>query len=394
VRARQRLGGLRRKDYEPPRKPDVLTRPLVVAFDDRNKARDVGDAAAYGHDETMRGERGELHIDRMIDAQAARAIADQRYSYGRPKEAAEQARQDAIEQQRDAGREIAELAKRDAEKAAEEAALGERHGPGTVGYCLLRLVLFLVTLPVDYGAAQGLPLPPGLQALLAVLLGAAIVGAADYAAKKIEDLRQAYHRRTEDPFGYRQDQVLLVAAIALPIAFIGGTTIWRGETFAAEAEMSAGAFDAGAANLALALIALLTFGLGVLAGLAYRRIKPLRAIRRQRRRIKAEQQTWQAACDKAERLQRQAEVTRDYLNQRESKTLEAIRRWAEERKARVAHNAAKQRLKVLRREGRRGAGGTDGPAAVRPMAPGPAGSPGSESADLDNASAERTNGRR
>ncbi|HEY4895948.1 MAG TPA: hypothetical protein VII01_07640, partial [Solirubrobacteraceae bacterium] len=214
---------LKGKQFEPPRKPDLLTHPAVVAFTDRRYGTQKGKADAGGY--SMADADGVPHSERLIDAQAERAIEDQRHGFRHPKENADKVRQDAVEQQADAIRELGVLDERDAELKAEEAALGRRHGPSRIGYTLILVVLFCLTLPIDYAAAMWTPLPPLGQWMLAFLIGGVTVLCAHQAAKEVEALQEAHRAREGDPFAYHKEQIALGFAFSVPLAVIVGTTI-------------------------------------------------------------------------------------------------------------------------------------------------------------------------
>jgi hypothetical protein len=280
------------------------------------------------------------HAERMIDAQAARATEDQRHGFRYPIENAEKVRQDTIEEYADAGREVEALGERDGELAEVEAGLGGRHGPGGFAYGLVLAVLFCLTLPIDFGVAAWMPLPPLGQWMLAIFIGAGMVLGAHQGAKKVEDLEEAYRGREADPFAYRKNQTALVASLVVPLAVIVGTTVWRGQVFAAAAQETGGPIHSGVVTVALGLLALLAFVVAVLAGMGYRRMQPLREVQKQRGQLAAERKRWQAVMDRAERTQRQAEVTLAFLEERETHVIGAIAHWAEERKARLRQRAA------------------------------------------------------
>lgn len=339
MRDRRESGSrFRGKAFEQPRMPDFLTRSLVVAFNDRRYGGQKGKADAVGHG--MADAEGVPHAERLIDAQAARAIEDQHHSFRYPSENAEKVRQDAVEEHGDSAREVETLSARDGELAEEEAALGRRHGPGWLAYGSVLAALFCLTLPIDYGAAMWTPLPPLGQWTLAIFIGVVMVLCAHQAAMKVEDLEEAHGRREQDPFGYRKNQGALACALAVPLAVIVGTTIWRGAVFASDAQLTGGPVHSGVANLALGLLALLAFVVAVLAGMGYRRAQPLREIRRERSAIAGQRASWQAVMDRAERTERQAEITLAYLEEREEHVIQAIGHWARERKARLRQRAA------------------------------------------------------
>lgn len=335
VSRRERLKG---RAFEPPRRPDILTRSLVVAFNDRRYGAQKGKADAAGHG--MADVEGVPHAERLIDAQAARAAEDQRHGFRYPVENAEKVRQDTIEEYADAGREVAGLCERDAELAEQEKALGRRHGPGAVAYGLVLVALFCLTLPIDYGAAMWMPVPPLGQWMLTVFIGVAMVMGAHQAAKKVEEMHEAHARREKDPFGYRKDQAALAGALAVSLGTIIGTTVWRGAVLASDAQITGGPVHSTVANLALGMLALLAFAVALLAGMGYRRMQPLCDVRGQRAKVARERKRWQAVMDRAERTQRRAEVTLAFLEEREAHVIEAIGHWARERKARLRHRAS------------------------------------------------------
>jgi hypothetical protein len=348
------------REYEPPRRPDILTRFVVVAFNDRRYGDQKGRADAKGHG--MADAQGIPHAERLIDAQADRAMEDQRHGFRYPVENAEKVRQDAIEEHSDAVREVGKLSTKDEDLAAEEAALGRRHGPGRVGYGLILAALFCLTLPIDYGAAMWTPLPPLGQWMVAIFIGVVTVLCAHQEAKKIEDLEETHATREENQFPYRKDQIAVVSAMVVPLAVIVGTTIWRGQVFASDAEATGGPIHSGAANLALGLLALLAFVVAVIAGMGFRRMQPLREIQLERKRLAKEHSAWQTVMDQAERRQRQAEVTLAFLEKREEHVVQAIGHWARERKARLRQRAAWVSMRQLGKDAK-----TNPPTAVLRM---------------------------
>ncbi len=126
----------------------------------------------------------------------------------------------------------------------------------------------------------------------------------------------------------------------MPLAVVVGTTIWRGQVFASDAQATGGPVHSGAANVALGLLALLAIVVAVIAGMSFRRMQPLREVQGERKTLAKECSTWQAVMDQAERRQRQAEVTLAFLEEREEHVIEAIGHWARERKARLSQRAA------------------------------------------------------
>ncbi len=254
--------------FQPPRKPDFLTRALVVAFNDRRFGSQNGLADAAGRG--MADAEGIPHAERLIDAQAERAASDQRHGFRLPKENAEKVKQDAIEEHADAGREVQKLDAADVELAEAEAALGRRHGPGPLAYSLILGALFCLTLPIDYGVAVWMPLPPVGQWMLTIFIGVVMVLCAHQAAKKIEDLEESHTTREAEPFGYRKDQLTLIASLGVATFVLVGTTIWRGQIFASDAQATGGPIHSGIATLALGALATLAFVVAVIAGMSYR----------------------------------------------------------------------------------------------------------------------------
>ena len=313
---------------------------------------------------------GRLFAEKEIDEQADRAIADQQHGFREPVERATTLLHDKREEEQDALREIAELEEQDGDLQEREQELGERHGPGPFGYAALLITCFLMLLPADLAAAQGLPIAPAMQTMLAILAGAIQTWAAHYAGRKLEDLHEAHGRRDDDPFQYKQEQILLGAAIAIPIATIIGFALWRANTFATDARITGGLAQGGMANIALAFLALVGFTVAVIASLAHRRMQPLRQVRKERGKNFAKRKQWQRVADEAQRIQAMAQVTLDYLAEREAAVVEAIHHWAEERKNRVRHLALNKERKI---RAKRGWLDNDGPgeAAAVPARPGP-----------------------
>ena len=315
---------------------------------------DRGDAGQLGrgqaNDFGMSDTNGVLHVDGKIAADVAGLVADQEHQYAKPIEAAEGVARDAREQEDDAKRELAALQEEDERLAEIQVELGDRHGPGPIGYAFVLVTVFLLNLPVDVGAAQLLPLPPAMRTLLAVLLGAGTTWMAHYAARKIEDLRQAHGKKDDDPFTYAQERALLVTALVVPILVIIGTTVWRGQAFAAAEEATGGLVQGGAANVAFAAIALLAFAVAVIAGLAHRRMLPVRKVRRDRAANAAKRKVQQDICDKAERLQRQGEITIKFLEERLDRRLERVAQWGAKRKATIRQRAATVEMKTSLRK--------------------------------------------
>jgi len=280
--------------FQPPRKPDFLTRALVVAFNDRRFGSQKGFADAVGHG--MADAEGVPHAERLIDAQGERAASDQRHGFQLPKENAEKVKQDAIEEHADAGREVQKLNAADVELVEAEAALGRRHGPGSLAYGLILAALFCLTLPIDYGVAAWMPLPPIGQWMLTIFVGVVMVLCAHQAAKKIEDLQESHAERDAEPFAYRKDQAALGAALGVAGFVLVGTTIWRGQIFGSEAQATGGPIHSDIATVALGALATLAFVVAVLAGMSYRRMTPLRAICRQRSQLDAERKRGTSAA--------------------------------------------------------------------------------------------------
>jgi hypothetical protein len=334
----QRLVGRR---YRPPRRSHLLTKPFLL---DRGSANQLGKGRA--NELEMVDKEGRLFVERQIDERVERAITDQQHGYARAIAAAEQVRHDAIEQREDCERETRELEDHDEQELRpREQSLGDRRGPTRLGYGLLLLCTFLMLLPADIGAAQLLPLAPAMQLLLGVLLGAAMTWAAHGAAKKLDDLREAHRNRAEDAFGYAIERVQVIAAIAIPILVIIGTAIMRGQVFTAAERATGGLVQGDAANVAIAFVALLGFATAMMAGHAFHRVKPLREVRQLRAANLAQRKLFQHQVDDAQRVERQAEVTIAYLNERQQQMVDGLRHWGAERKARINQRAATVELK-------------------------------------------------
>jgi hypothetical protein len=329
---------LKGRQFEPPRKPDVLTRGVVVAFNDRRYGTQKGKADADGFD--MVDEDGVPHAERLVDAQAERGIADQEHNFRVPEERADQVREDAIEEQADAEREIERIDEKDAELAEAERELGRRPGPRLAAYLGVLTALFCLTLPIDYGVAAWTPLPPIGQWMLAFFIGVVMVLCAHQAGKKVEDLQEAHAEKEKEPFAYRKEMAALIVAIAAPLLVLIGTTVWRGQVLTSDAQATGGPVHSGVVTIALGLLATLAFAVAVLTAMGYRRREPLRTVRKERAKLAVEGRHWQAIADRAERTERQAGVTLRYLDEREEKVVAAIQHWAEERKARIRQRAA------------------------------------------------------
>lgn len=150
-------------------------------------------------------------------------------------------------------------------------------------------------------------------------------------------------------FRYRKDRTSLVILLGSAVTVLIGTTIWRGAVFSTDATTTGAPIHSTAANIALGLLATLAFTVAVVAGMSYRRMEPLRVIRKERKKLDEERKPWQGQKDRAERRQRSAEVTLDFLAKREDHILKTIGHRAQERKSRFRHRAAKVAMKELRK---------------------------------------------
>lgn len=180
---------LRGSDFDPPRKPDFLTRSPVAAFNDWRHATQKGKADAVGHN--MSDDRGVPHAEHLIGAQADRAKEDQGYGFRKPKENATKVKEDAKKEQDHAGREITKIDEKDRILAEKEKPYEDRRGPGTRAYVAILAALFGLTFPIDLGAASWLPIPPIGQWMVAMFIGVLMVLCAHQAAKKIEDMEES-----------------------------------------------------------------------------------------------------------------------------------------------------------------------------------------------------------
>jgi hypothetical protein len=326
---------LKGKEFEPPRRRrDFQTFCLVITFTDFRYGTQRGRAMARGL--SMSDGGGTAHSDNYIDAQANRIIEDQKRGFRYAKENAEKARLDGGEQQKAADREVAQLTKSDAALKLKMTALEHLRGPSKTGYRATSVVMYLLSLPVDYAAAMWTPLPPLGQWMLALLIGAAMVFAAHQAARQLEDLPKAHGERAQHVFAYYKELISLCTALGVPGATIVGTSLWRAHAFAAAQQATGGLAQGGAANVAFAFLATLGFVTVVLTGLSFQRIVPKLEIGSELAQGDAELTQWRQKSDRAKRIQRQAEVTLNYLSDREEHVIQAIRFWARERKARVA----------------------------------------------------------
>jgi hypothetical protein len=336
------------RQFREPSEPREL-RSIATKARDRQAAKEYGSGLAHGIE--MSDADGELHLDRQIDAEVGELIARTEVEYGRPIEAAQSVRDDALEEQEDAGREVATFEAEVADLKEKEASLGERHGPSTLGYTALMVFSFLMLLPADVGAARNLPLAPGLQTLVAVLLGGGMTWVAHYAGKKIEELREAHEDREQDRFRFAQERVLLALAIAVPVIVDVVTAIWRGQVFGVDARLTGGVSQGGAANVAFAVIGLLAFLTAVIASLAYRRMQPLREIRSETEEKSKQLKGWQLVADAAQRRERAGEVTIQWLNERLAHRMTQIQMWGERRKASIRRRGATHAMRESQRSG-------------------------------------------
>jgi hypothetical protein len=320
------------------RRSDPVTHALALAFSDRRYGTQNGKADAGGH--PMADAEGVPHAERLIDAQAARAAADQSRDRVQKKEVAHHAREDAVLLKEQAEREAAQCDILDAEQAEREKSLGGRHGLGPVAYGLVLAALFGLTLPIDYTVASWLELPPVGQWLLTVFIGVVVMLAAHFSAKKIDELEESHAKREHQPFAFSRDWLAVGAALGVAMFVLVTTALWRGQILAAEAKTSEVPIPSWVVALALGGLAALAFVVALLAGMSFRRMAPLRTVLKERARLKADRARWQSAADRAARTAREAEVTLACQAQREPEELQAIRHWAEERKARLSQRAA------------------------------------------------------
>lgn len=318
------------REFREPPEPKELKRYRTM-FPDRQAAKDSAEGLAHGLDQADHD--GQTYLDAQIEAEVGELAARTEYEYGKPIEAAHRVRDDAQEEQEHAQREIGELEEKQMELRSKEESFGERHGPSRVGYAALMAVSFLMLLPADVGAAKNLPLAPGLQTLVAVLLGGGMTWAAHFAGKKIEELHEAHADKDKDSFLYMQERVLLVLAIAVPVVVVIVTAVWRGQVFGADQRLTGGVAQGSAANLAFAVIGLLAFLTAVIASLGYRRMQPLREVRAELDKTEKQIKGWQLIADTAERRGRVAEVTIKWLEERLGRRVEQIEMWGERRKA-------------------------------------------------------------
>lgn len=338
---------LRGRRFQPPRERWFTMHPLIVRILDWWRGRQLGIAFAFG--QRVRGEDGRLYVDAEVDAQTQKAQARVRNGYSRVIAATEEAQRDARERMTLAEAQRRSAAERDRELAGREAQFGERNGPNRLQLGSTLTLLFLLTLPIDVGAAQLLPLTTGMQTLLVVTLGGGMVLSADVASRKIEDLREAYERRLEDAFALVQEKTLLAAAIVTPLGVVGGTTLLRSEAFGIAAKSAGRTVPLGPANVAFAFIALMAFVIAILVGLSYRHVKPLRAVRRERRKLDARANELDENVASDGSLERQADVRLQALSARREQALKVLEAWGAERKARIRHHAAVVESRVRRR---------------------------------------------
>ena len=188
-------------------------------------------------------------------------------------------------------------------------------------------------------ADSGLPIAAGTPGLAGALLGVLILIAAHMAAHKEQDVEEARGRQHDDPEGHRQALIQYRAILYGGIALVVGIGIWRGFTFAAEAKATGGIFAGGMwANLVFSVIALVGFFAAFTAGQAYLKLLPLRKVRAERAGNRRARQAQQDIIDSSERIQAEARLTLEFLEQDEAGVIEEIEAWREARTQQFMHD--------------------------------------------------------
>lgn len=344
-------------------KRDPLTRPLVLAFCDWLHGGQVGVGDA--HDFEMQDRHDELHVDRLIDAQTARAIADLSRDFEQRREHQQQNCNQAGSEGEAVCRKIEAAKAREPEIVEPDRSEEERRGVGPLGLVLALIVLYLMTLPGDLAAAMWSPLPPAGQWLLAGMIGAGLVVAAHWASATLVDLHLAWQARQSDGFLYREAQVKLGLGVVLPVAAIIATAAWREQGLIALAHATGLIVPSTSMNAALATLAVMAFAVAVIAGVEFRRAQPARLKRAARAKtakvaakIAAQVEDEVAGLEvlraQADRSVAKTTQALTSLDEREQRRVEALRQWGKERKARVQQRAAKVELGFRRKHSEQG----------------------------------------
>ena len=369
----------------------VLRSPRATRVLDHTQARTAGGILAVDG-RALLDDEGQLHVLNRIDDEANGAVASTRRGYQAPRADAVAACRDAELSQVAARRDLAGLVAEDAALATTEARLRHLGGIKAFGYAAVLFLLYGVTLPYDVAAASGLPIAPGLQALAGAFLGVLILIAAHLAAHKEQDVEEARRHQVDDPEAHRQALVQYRAVLWGGIALVIGIGIWRGFTFAAEARATDGIFAGGWwANLVFSVIALVGFFAAFVAAQAYLKLLPLRKIRTERTRSRRAREAQQDIIDAAERLQAEARLTLEFLEQDEAGVIVEIEAWREARTQQFMHD-----VRVREHQRREQLKHGERPAADPAAPPLPAGDVTFRRLDLDGladgATANLTNG--
>ena len=311
--ARLSLVELRRKPYQPPRDPGFVRDKLRNRVADWRGARAIGQAVAEGHDLT---DGSQFHYEGTLDELANKALADTREGHQDAAANTASVAEDARQQKDDAEARIEQLEEEDREDRETERQRSHLRGLGFFSYCLISAFCYLALLPQDMAAATGLPLAPFMQLVVAFTIGGILaVLAPHFAGDKWHEMDEARVTRAANPGLFERLKKELLVAIAIPVLVIVGIAVWRGKTFAAESETVGELFmDPQIANVAFALLAISAFLVACLAARAYCRLKPLREIKRKRRRNARSRKRQQRVADFAERLEAQARLHLDHLS--------------------------------------------------------------------------------
>ena len=334
---RIKAAGLQGKEYQPPPDPPFL-HAIRSNIKDRHHAANIGKAAAEDHELT--DDEGRFHYVGVIGEEAEEALAQTKDGHQKARANNENAAEDARLQGEAAQKRIEQINADDAKDAEFEASLGHLKGLGPIGYWFVAILAYVATFPLDAAAATGVPLPPGVQLILAATLGLVIILAAHFAADKALELDEARHDRAGRPGEYNKIRNEYIAALAAPILTIIAIAVWRGQTFSAQAEAVGGLFTSSAAtNIAFACLSIAAFLAAFFAAKSYLRVKPLRDIRKKRMRTAAMREEQMVIVEVSARVQAQAQLNVQHLLEHEEKTIARIEATGEKRKKLLCHSA-------------------------------------------------------
>jgi hypothetical protein len=181
------------------------------------------------------------------------------------------------------------------------------------------------------------------------------LAAAGAAAEALEELHSAHENREKDGFGYRRAQISLGVMLGLTLACIVAVSLWRGQALADVARATGGLIHGEAMTWALGLLTATTFVCAVLGRASFRQGHAQRAAQRRHAQARLALASAEAALRPAEAAEEKevAELVR--LEQQRAHSVESVRAWAAERKARIRHRAGAVELDHRRRHARDGA---------------------------------------